>query len=827
MTISSTVRKAGPFDGTGSQTEFPFEFKVFSAGDLYVVQYNEATGVETVLELDSDYTVTLNADQDNDPGGTIELTSALAVNYTLTITSSLANLQPIDLTNRGGFYPSVINDALDRACIQIQQLQDETDRTLKTAVSVPDGVDNTLPMPAANMVIGWDNTGVALKNWSVNDLVTSVAYGSAKADIFTGDGETVDFYLELDPASINNLDVSVGGVCQVPVDDYTWASGTKVTFTTAPPDGETVLIRYMQALPQGTVVWSGVSGRPFVDTVVYINQDTTISTAVNVLEGGRFVIADGKTLTINGPFSCGLFQCFSGAGSVVFGEGVVSEVYPEWFASLSEAVISAPANSIIRLSHNTYSINSTLIIDKTLGFVGASVATRGLANSTIQWDGSDSGTMISVGAGSAAIGTAFQGIKFYTEKNLVTMIDGTATFNLLVDQCLFVATTYTKAIELKETSSGSADGAFWSVIRNNTFANTWVNILAQSNDTRVTGNNFFAELNPLAGAMLYARNVDTLFVESNTFEGNMYSSSYFVDIGIVIGLVFRGNRIENYSGGSAKFDTLLSSSSIIENFFNTPYAYGGDRATSAHNSGQSITEISNTISNRTLSKFIEVSNIEGIFATKNIFKEGSISTDWVFSNCTSTWVETGSKGLRSPVLSLTVPTSGSSSAVSTNNLMGSPEMALAVQNELFVTTVFIVKAKSTNVSNSVVYSDTGDTAEYWSVPKDDKWHVIKTARRMKTTDTQFRPTAFLSYASSYNSADELDIGGIGVFIGTGGFSLPFFTAWTTDPASASNTKAWERGETVQKRSHASGDPFGWVCTAAGTPGTWKGYGEVI
>jgi len=342
MTISSTVRKAGPFDGTGSQTEFPFEFKVFSAGDLYVVQYNEATEVETVLELDSDYTVTLNADQDNDPGGTIELTSALAVNYTLTITSSLANLQPTDLTNRGGFYPSVINDALDRACIQIQQLQDDTDRTLKTAVSVPDGVDNTLPMPAANMVIGWDNTGVALKNWSVNDLVTSVAYGSAKADIFTGDGETVDFYLELDPASINNLDVSVGGVCQVPVDDYTWTSGTKVTFTTAPPDGETVLIRYMQALPTGTVTWANVYDAPFIDKYVYINQDTTITTAVNVLEGGMFIISSGKTLTINGPFSCGLFQCFDGAGSVIG----LKKVRPEWFGHNSSPGVTDMTTSI-------------------------------------------------------------------------------------------------------------------------------------------------------------------------------------------------------------------------------------------------------------------------------------------------------------------------------------------------------------------------------------------------------------------------------------------------------------------------------------------------
>ena len=405
MTISSTVRKAGPFDGTGSQTEFPFEFKVFSAGDLYVVQYNETTGVETVLELDSDYTVTLNADQDNDPGGTIELTSALAVNYTLTITSSLANLQPTDLTNRGGFYPSVINDALDRACIQIQQLQDETDRTLKTAVSVPDGVDNTLPMPAANMVIGWDNTGVALKNWSVNDLVTSVAYGSAKADIFTGDGETVDFYLELDPASINNLDVSVGGVCQVPVDDYTWTSGTKVTFTVAPPDGETVLIRYMQALPTGTVTWANVYDAPFIDKYVYINQDTTVTTAVNVLEGGMFIISAGKTLTINGPFSCGLFQCFDGAGSVVFGNGAVDSVKLEWFGGDNTGVTDASPAAIAAVA--SFATKGTITIDKQSAFTFMSSVAIGNKDISISGGGTikagDDIALFTVTAGNISI----------------------------------------------------------------------------------------------------------------------------------------------------------------------------------------------------------------------------------------------------------------------------------------------------------------------------------------------------------------------------------------------------------------------------------------
>lgn len=190
MTISSTVRKAGPFAGHGTTSEFPFEFKVFSAEDLYVVQYNEATNLETVLALDANYTVTLNADQNEDPGGTVELTSNLPTGYTLTITSDIGNLQPTDLTNRGGFYPSVINDALDRSCIQIQQLAEDVSRAVKVALSSEINVD--LPHPTANELIGWDATATNLVNINPSTIATVVAYATAYADTFEADGVTTD-----------------------------------------------------------------------------------------------------------------------------------------------------------------------------------------------------------------------------------------------------------------------------------------------------------------------------------------------------------------------------------------------------------------------------------------------------------------------------------------------------------------------------------------------------------------------------------------------------------------------------------------------------------
>lgn len=134
MTISSQTRKAGPFNGNGTTTAFPFTFKVFAVGDVSVVRAN-AAGVETTLTLTSDYTVSLNANQSSNPGGTVTLVSALATGSSMVITSEIDYLQPTDLTNQGGFYPSVINNALDRLTMLTQQLKEAVDRSAKIPIT--------------------------------------------------------------------------------------------------------------------------------------------------------------------------------------------------------------------------------------------------------------------------------------------------------------------------------------------------------------------------------------------------------------------------------------------------------------------------------------------------------------------------------------------------------------------------------------------------------------------------------------------------------------------------------------------------------------------
>lgn len=134
MTISSENRKSGPFLGTGAVSEYPFNFVVFSNADLLVIMA-DTSGAESTLVLTSGYTVALNSNQDSSPGGTVLLTAPLPSDYLLVITSKLANLQPTDLTNQGGFYPQVVTRSLDRLTILVQQLKESSSRALTIPIS--------------------------------------------------------------------------------------------------------------------------------------------------------------------------------------------------------------------------------------------------------------------------------------------------------------------------------------------------------------------------------------------------------------------------------------------------------------------------------------------------------------------------------------------------------------------------------------------------------------------------------------------------------------------------------------------------------------------
>jgi hypothetical protein len=106
VTISSEVRKAGPYTGNGTTTEFAFTFRVFEEDDVKVI-LTDAAGIETILVLNSDYYVTLNDEQETNNGGYITyprpdadpLPPNLPSTKKITILGNIEYTQEVDLTN--------------------------------------------------------------------------------------------------------------------------------------------------------------------------------------------------------------------------------------------------------------------------------------------------------------------------------------------------------------------------------------------------------------------------------------------------------------------------------------------------------------------------------------------------------------------------------------------------------------------------------------------------------------------------------------------------------------------------------------------------------
>lgn len=130
MSISQELRRAGPYVSDGSTKAFTFSFKVMKGSDLsVVVADNKDTSVSETL-ASTNYTVTLNDNQENSPGGTVTLNNALPSGKALAIISNAPFLQEKVFTNAGGFYPEVLNDALDTLTIYCQQLKEAIGRCL-------------------------------------------------------------------------------------------------------------------------------------------------------------------------------------------------------------------------------------------------------------------------------------------------------------------------------------------------------------------------------------------------------------------------------------------------------------------------------------------------------------------------------------------------------------------------------------------------------------------------------------------------------------------------------------------------------------------------
>lgn len=177
MTVATTDITAGPYAGNGVADTFAYDWTIQSASELTVYETDDS-GTTTTLTEGSDYTV---SGVGNEGGGSVTRTAGpLPSGYTWLIRSNFQSTQNIDFASQGAFYPQVHEAAFDKLTYLVQQLEDETGRSLKfSASSTYKNID--LPDPEAGKTIQWNSTGDGLINVDSPGAAAASAQASADA----------------------------------------------------------------------------------------------------------------------------------------------------------------------------------------------------------------------------------------------------------------------------------------------------------------------------------------------------------------------------------------------------------------------------------------------------------------------------------------------------------------------------------------------------------------------------------------------------------------------------------------------------------------------
>jgi len=134
MTISSEINRSGPYNGDGIATAFEYKFKILEPRHLQVIR-TDASGTDSILVLDADYTVTGIG---NDGGGSAVIVPAPADGTKITLLLDVPFTQETDLENQGAYYAETVEQALDLVVMRLQQLKERAAR----AVTIPPSFDS-------------------------------------------------------------------------------------------------------------------------------------------------------------------------------------------------------------------------------------------------------------------------------------------------------------------------------------------------------------------------------------------------------------------------------------------------------------------------------------------------------------------------------------------------------------------------------------------------------------------------------------------------------------------------------------------------------------
>jgi len=176
MTIASTTSKVS-YNGSGSTGPFPITFRFTKDADIVATKRSSA-GVETVLTLTTNYTITGSGDAS---GGALTLVSALAVGESLVISRVPGIVQEVDYVENSAFPAETHENALDLLTMICQSLQEQIDRSVKVQISSTITPDDLLDELAADVASASASASAASSSAGAADSSAGVASASAAA----------------------------------------------------------------------------------------------------------------------------------------------------------------------------------------------------------------------------------------------------------------------------------------------------------------------------------------------------------------------------------------------------------------------------------------------------------------------------------------------------------------------------------------------------------------------------------------------------------------------------------------------------------------------